>query len=97
MASSQLQGMRVAILATDDFEQSELTEPKKALEEAGAQALIVSASLAGLARDITDEIAAVRVRLAFGGDVDGYDSYDDALAWASSERPATQPRGSDML
>ena len=37
-----IQGMRVAILAMDDFEQSELTEPKKALEEAGAQALIVA-------------------------------------------------------
>jgi protease I len=34
--------MRVAILATDDFEQSELAEPKRALEEAGANALIVS-------------------------------------------------------
>ena len=42
MASTQLQGMRVAILVTDDVEQSELTEPKKALEEAGAKALIVS-------------------------------------------------------
>ena len=42
MTSTQLQGMRVAILATDDFEQSELTEPKKALEDAGAQALIVA-------------------------------------------------------
>jgi protease I len=42
MPSPQLQGMRVAILATDDFEQSELTEPKRALEEAGATAVIVS-------------------------------------------------------
>ena len=42
MASTQLHGMRVAILVTDDFEQSELTEPKKALQEAGAKALIVS-------------------------------------------------------
>jgi protease I len=42
MASNQLKDMRVAILVTDDFEQSELTEPKKALEEAGATALIVS-------------------------------------------------------
>lgn len=42
MASTQLQGMRVAILATDDFEQSELTEPKTALEEAGATAFIVA-------------------------------------------------------
>ncbi len=42
MTPCQLEGMRVAILVTDDFEQSELTEPKKALEEAGALALIVS-------------------------------------------------------
>jgi protease I len=42
MASHQLKDLRVAILVTDDFEQSELTEPKKALEEAGATALIVS-------------------------------------------------------
>jgi protease I len=42
MAAPQLEGMRVAILVTDDFEQSELTEPKKALEEAGAKTLIVS-------------------------------------------------------
>ena len=42
MAAAQLQGMRVAILVTDDFEQSELTEPKKAMEEAGATALVVS-------------------------------------------------------
>lgn len=42
MAPRQLEGMRVAILVTDDFEQSELTEPKQALEAAGAKALIVS-------------------------------------------------------
>jgi protease I len=42
MAQTQLQGMRVAILVTDDFEQSELTGPKKALEEAGATALVIS-------------------------------------------------------
>jgi protease I len=37
-----LSGKRVAILATDGFEQSELVEPKKALEAAGAQTFIVS-------------------------------------------------------
>lgn len=42
MARADLNGMKVAILVTDGFEQVELTEPKKALEEAGAQALIVS-------------------------------------------------------
>lgn len=37
-----LQGKKVALLVTDGFEQVELTEPKKALEQEGAQALIVS-------------------------------------------------------
>ncbi|HEX3661507.1 MAG TPA: type 1 glutamine amidotransferase domain-containing protein [Acidobacteriaceae bacterium] len=37
-----LQGKRIAILATDGFEQVELTEPKKALDEAGATTEIVS-------------------------------------------------------
>jgi len=37
-----IQGLRVAILATDGFEQSELLEPKKALEEAGADIKVVS-------------------------------------------------------
>jgi len=40
--SNKLDGVRVAILATDGFEQSELFEPKKALEEAGAEVSIVS-------------------------------------------------------
>jgi protease I len=38
----KLEGKKVAILATDGFEQVELTEPKKALEAAGAQVQIVS-------------------------------------------------------
>ena len=37
-----LKGKKVAILATDGFEQSELAEPLKALEKAGATAHIVS-------------------------------------------------------
>lgn len=40
--SNQLEGKNVAILATDGFEQSELFEPKKALEAAGAAVKIVS-------------------------------------------------------
>ena len=40
--NSKLDGVRVAILATDGFEQSELFEPKKALEEAGAEVSVVS-------------------------------------------------------
>jgi protease I len=37
-----LKGKRVAILATDGFEQVELTEPKKALEQAGAMTEVLS-------------------------------------------------------
>jgi len=42
MAGQNLNGKKVAILATDGFEHVELTEPGKALEEAGAQSSIVS-------------------------------------------------------
>ncbi|OZC02249.1 type 1 glutamine amidotransferase domain-containing protein [Rubricoccus marinus] len=39
---STLSDVRIAILATDGFEQVELTKPKKALEDAGATVHIVS-------------------------------------------------------
>ena len=42
MPDKKLTGKKVAILATDGFEQAELLEPKKALDEAGAQTTIVS-------------------------------------------------------
>ena len=42
MADANLQGLKVAILATDGFEQVELTEPRKALEAAGAETRVVS-------------------------------------------------------
>src|ERR1700761_8890318 len=40
--SKQLDGKRIAILATDGFEQVELTEPKKNLEKAGAKVMVLS-------------------------------------------------------
>ncbi len=42
MAEKQLQGLRVAIIATDLFEEAELIEPRKALQEAGAQAVVIA-------------------------------------------------------
>jgi protease I len=42
MASDNLRGIRVAILATDGFEQAELLEPRKALDDAGATTMVVS-------------------------------------------------------
>jgi len=41
-ANGNLKGKKVAILVENGFEQSELMEPKKALEAAGAEAKIVS-------------------------------------------------------
>jgi protease I len=40
--SSKLQGKKIAILATDGFEQVELTEPRKNLENEGAEVTVLS-------------------------------------------------------
>lgn len=40
--ASKLKGKKIAILATDGFEQVELTEPRKALEEAGAATVLIA-------------------------------------------------------
>ena len=40
--NEKLQGKKIAIVATDGFEQVELTEPKKALEQAGATVHVIS-------------------------------------------------------
>lgn len=42
MQSTPLKNRRIAILATDGFEQSELTEPKRLLEQAGAQTKVIA-------------------------------------------------------
>jgi protease I len=38
----ELDGLRVAILVAEGFEEVEMTEPRKALEEAGAETILVS-------------------------------------------------------
>jgi protease I len=42
MATAALQGKRIAFLATDGVEEVEYTEPRKAVEEAGAQAELIA-------------------------------------------------------
>jgi protease I len=42
MAYPKLDGLRIAILATDGFEQSELMDPRRALDQAGATTEVVS-------------------------------------------------------
>src|ERR1700683_2600784 len=56
---SELTGLRVAVLATDGFEEPELSEPVKALKEAGAQVTIVSprsGQIQGVQQDIDKTI-----------------------------------------
>src|SRR5688500_12086467 len=42
MGTKKLEGKRIAILATDGVEQVELIEPRKPLEEAGAQTELIA-------------------------------------------------------
>ncbi len=42
MSEKKLEGLRVAILATDLFEEPELVEPRKALQEAGARVVVIA-------------------------------------------------------
>jgi protease I len=42
MQGSRIDGLRVAIILSDDFEQVEMTEPRKALEQAGATTVLIS-------------------------------------------------------
>ena len=42
MADQALDGVKVAILITDGFEEVEMTQPRKALDDAGAETAIVS-------------------------------------------------------
>ena len=41
MQNNKLDGMRAVILVTDDFEQAEMTEPRKALDQAGARTVLI--------------------------------------------------------
>jgi protease I len=40
--TKELQGLRVAILVTDGFEQAEMTKPREALQQAGAETHLIS-------------------------------------------------------
>ncbi|WP_030255473.1 acyl-CoA synthetase [Streptomyces violens] len=67
------------------------------VNDSAAAALVVSHALAGLAAALRDETPAVRVRLAYGGPVEGYEDYGAELAAASLRPPTDQPRGADLL
>lgn len=71
-----LNGLRVAILATDGFEQSELLEPRRALQDSGAVTAVVSpkaGSIKGWKHDKWGETVAVDQNLASAA-ADDYDA-----------------------
>jgi long-chain acyl-CoA synthetase len=76
-----------------------LSAPEAAyiLNDCGARALVVSSDLADLAKALVAETPAITLRLAFGAALADHGAYDAALAAASQEPFADQPRGADML
>src|SRR5437660_6374997 len=65
---SELTDFRVAVLATDGFEESELTEPVKALKDAGAEVTILSlkpGKIQGVRHDL-DKTVKIEVDRAIG-------------------------------
>src|ERR1700721_1400545 len=67
------------------------------VNDSGAAALIVSAEQAATAAPVADLTAAVKLRLAFGGAVPGYDSYEETIAAAPDTPLDDQPQGATML
>jgi len=62
MSDKQLHGLRVAILATNGFEEAELFEPRKALDEAGARTAVIapkSGKIQGMKHDEKSQSVAV--------------------------------------
>ena len=74
--ANELQGMRVAVLATDGFEQSELIEPRRALDQAGANTQVVSPKSGEIRGwNHTDWGQSVKVDVALdGARADDYDA-----------------------
>ncbi|MEE2032312.1 AMP-binding protein [Rhodococcus chondri] len=66
------------------------------VEDSGAEALIVSATLGSLAEDVGHKVRARSARLAYGGPVPGFESYEQALAGAGP-RLDDEPCGAIML
>ncbi|MFL6062646.1 MAG: acyl-CoA synthetase [Marmoricola sp.] len=71
------------------------------VEDCGARVLVVSATKADLVEGVVAALDArsdvVGTRLAYGGQVPGFASFEDALAAASPEPLPEQPHGDDFL
>src|SRR5213080_2434037 len=78
MQKNTLDGLRVAILVTDNFEQVELTEPKKALEQAGATTMIISPK-PGQVQGMNHDVKADKFNVDMTLDQAGPDDFDAVM------------------
>jgi protease I len=78
MQKNTLDGMRVAILAAPDFEQAELVEPKKALEQAGAIVKIISPQ-AGEIQGVNHDVKADTFKVDMTLDQANPDDFDAVM------------------
>jgi fatty-acyl-CoA synthase len=67
------------------------------VDDSGASALIVSAAKADRLTGVVGHPGRPRLKLAYGGAVEGCDDYQEALSSASAEPFADQPHGAPML
>jgi long-chain acyl-CoA synthetase len=76
-----------------------LTAPEAAyiVNDCDARALIVSRALAPVAAELADLVPGSKLRLSVGGVVDGYDSYEDAMAGVPAGPLDDEPLGQLML
>ena len=67
------------------------------IDNSGARAFIISRYKAALAAELVDKMPSVGLRLMMDGVVDGYESYEQAVAAASAEPLDGRVAGVDML
>jgi protease I len=95
MAEQTLKGLRVAILATDGFEQSELLEPRKALSAAAAESDVGSLKAGGKVRGWNHKEWGQEVAVDEGLDQVDPEDYDALLLPGGVMNPdtlRTQPK-----
>ena len=67
------------------------------IDNCGARVFITSPYKADQAAELRDQMPNVELRLSMGGAIDGYDSYEDAVANASPTPLEHRTAGMDML
>jgi long-chain acyl-CoA synthetase len=89
--------MRSGLYVTAVNHQLTSDEVAYIVNDSGAAALVVSAAKSGLAEAVVPLVGESILKLAFGGEVVGYGSYEEAVAAASTVPFDDQPHGGPML